>query len=486
VTLRSAGRPAHQGTTRHVGAAYPFAAGTTLGPGGVVIGRDGAGAVFGYDPFVLYARQVVTSPNMVVFGQVGRGKSALVKSYLWRQSVFGRRAWVIDPKGEYGALAARWGVTPVALRPGGAVRLNPLQLVGAVVGPEERAQRATALLATLASAGLGRALLPTERAALDLAVGAVCAGRDQPTVPAVVERMLAPSPHAAAAVRADVATLAADGRQVALELRRMVAGDLRGMFDGPTTPGLDLDAPLVVLDLSALYRTSALAAVMTCAMAWFHGRLADRAAATRPAADGAMPDDRGTVLVVDEAWAVLADPAVTRWLQASWKLARAWGVSNVAVLHRVSDLGIGGMGDEHRQRVLGLLADSETKVVHAQAPGEMAEATRVLGLTPTEAAVVPRLGRGVALWKVGAHSAVVRHVLADDERAMTGTDAAMAAAVGHRRSSHRGAAAPAAGGPRRQDGSRGADRVPAGVPAPGRAPAGVTTVGRSVAAPPRP
>ena len=56
---------------------------------------------------------------MVVVGQIGRGKSAFVKTYLWRQAVFGRRAWVVDPKGEYGALARAWGVTPVALRPGG-------------------------------------------------------------------------------------------------------------------------------------------------------------------------------------------------------------------------------------------------------------------------------------------------------------------------------------------------------------------------------
>ena len=30
---------------------------------------------------------------------------AFVKSFLWRQAVFGRRAWVCDPKGEYADLA---------------------------------------------------------------------------------------------------------------------------------------------------------------------------------------------------------------------------------------------------------------------------------------------------------------------------------------------------------------------------------------------
>jgi hypothetical protein len=92
----------------------------------VVIGDDLLGGSFVFDPFELYAQGVISNPNMVVFGQIGRGKSAFVKTFLWRQAVFGRRAWVVDPKGEYGDLAAAWGVRPVALRPGGAVRLNPL------------------------------------------------------------------------------------------------------------------------------------------------------------------------------------------------------------------------------------------------------------------------------------------------------------------------------------------------------------------------
>ena len=104
--------PAHVTTTRHLCAAYPLVSEAGLGHEGVLIGRDVLGGSFVYDPFVLYRRGVVTNPNMVVFGQIGRGKSSFVKSYLWRQAVFGRRAWVIDPKGEYGPLAEAWGVAP--------------------------------------------------------------------------------------------------------------------------------------------------------------------------------------------------------------------------------------------------------------------------------------------------------------------------------------------------------------------------------------
>jgi len=413
--------PAHAVTTRNLGAAYPLIAEAGLGHRGVLIGHDLLGGSFVYDPFELYRDGVVSNPNMIVFGQIGRGKSALLKTYLWRQAVFGRRAWVVDPKGEYAGLADLWGVRPVALRPGGAVRLNPLDPVRAAGangdpgGPEDPDRRQSELLASLASACLGRPLAPRERAAVDLALGSVRTSTAVPTLPRVVAALLDPVEESASRIRTDRATLLEDGRDVALELRRLVHGDLRGMFDGETTSGLDLSGPLVVLDLSALYASGALGVLMACATAWLQA---------------AVSRDRGPAgqafLVVDEAWAILANLGVARWLQASWKLSRAHGVANLAALHRLSDLtSVGAAGSQQVGLAEGLLSDSETLVIYAQPPGEVARATELLSLSPTEAELVPQLRRGVALWKVGRRSFLVRHVLGSSERALVDTDAAM-------------------------------------------------------------
>lgn len=411
-------RPAHLATTRHLGAAYPFAADSGLGRSGVYIGRDLCGGPFFYDPFALYRRGLLSNPNMVVFGQLGRGKSALVKSYLWRQSAFGVHAWVIDPKGEYAPLARAWDVAPVALCPGGRLRLNPLD-APLLTGDNEALQRWRAeLLAAVVGASLDRPLEPMERTALELAVTEASTRATQLTLPAVVEALLSPSAASAATVRTEVSRLAAQSQAVALELRRLVAGDLRGMFDGPTSAGIDLRAPAVVLDLSAVYHSPALAVLMTCAAAWLQAALRSER------------DARATLLVVDEAWAVLRSTAVARWLQSSWKLSRAWGVANMAVLHRVSDLAAAGAaGSEEVQLSEGLLADSETRVVFAQSPGQVAEAAAVLGLSDTEEELVPRLGRGVALWKVGGRSFLVQHRLSSGEAALVDTDARMRAGV---------------------------------------------------------
>ncbi|HMD45047.1 MAG TPA: hypothetical protein VKG43_02725 [Acidimicrobiales bacterium] len=415
--------PAHQVTTRNLGAAYPLVAEAGLGHRGVLVGHDLLGGSFVYDPFELYAQGVISNPNMIVFGQIGRGKSAFVKTYLWRQAVFGRRAWVVDPKGEYGALAAAWGVTPVALRPGGGVRLNPLDPGHGSgersPGTEEGDRRQIELLASLAAACLGRALAPRERVAVDLALTAVGSRSKVPTLPAVVDALLDPGADAAASIRTDRATLLEDGRDVALELRRLVHGDLRGMFDGPTTAGLDLSGPLVVLDLSALYNSAALGVLMACATAWLQAALA-RQASVGPVGAAHV------LVVVDEAWAILANLGVARWLQASWKLSRAYGVANIAVLHRLSDLhAVGGAGSEQVGLAEGLLSDSETRVVYAQPPGEVGRAAELLSLSETEAELLTQLRRGVGLWKVGRRAFLVQHLVGPNERALVDTDGAM-------------------------------------------------------------
>jgi len=294
--------PAHVATTRHLCAAYPLVSEAGLGHEGVLIGRDVLGGSFVYDPFVLYRQGVVTNPNAVVIGQIGRGKSSFVKSYLWRQAVFGRHAWVVDPKGEYGPLAQAWGVQPVALRPGGSVRLNPLDTLeevggsGPLAGEGSRRGRVV-LTSSLAVACLGRDLLPRERAAIDAALGEATdrarqAQMPAPTLPQVVEALLDPGFDASLALRTSRADLLEDGRDVALELRRLVHGDLCGMFDGPTTPGLRLDGPLVVLDLSAVYHSPALGVLMACAAAWLQSAVRAR-------------HRNRIIVVVDEAWAIL-------------------------------------------------------------------------------------------------------------------------------------------------------------------------------------
>jgi hypothetical protein len=90
------------------------------------------------------------------------------------------------------------------------------------------------------------------------------------------------------------------------------------------------------------------------------------------------------------------------------------------VTHRLSDLtSAGHAGSEQVQLARGLLADSETRVIHSLRPEEVIATRTLLDLTEVEAEVVGALPQGCALWKVGQHSAVVEHRLADRERWIT-------------------------------------------------------------------
>jgi type IV secretory pathway VirB4 component len=408
VKIRSR-RPAHRITTAHLQAAYPFVSEGGLGSDGVYIGRDVFGGSFCYDPWTIYGKEI-TGPNMLIIGQIGYAKSSLSKTYLWRQMLFGRTAWVIDPKGEYNQLAAYCGVEPIRFATGGTLRLNPLD-------PMISGQSQLALLRSIGTVMLGRNLRPEEDACLERAhheavIEASNRGM-QPVVPQVVNRLLDPSDATAHELRTSTARLAEDGRQLALALRRMGAGDLRGMFDGPTSRGIDLTGRLVVFNLREV-KDEARPILMACTAAWLQGAWARNDGVRR-------------IVVLDEAWVVLRHLAIARWLRESWKLARQYGVQNIAVMHRLSDLtAAGDAGSEQVQLAKGLLEDSETRVIYRQSPGEVEQARELLGLTQTEVEQIPTLERGEALWRVGRRSFIVQHRIDQViEREIVDTDANM-------------------------------------------------------------
>jgi hypothetical protein len=76
---------------------------------------------------------------------------------------------------------------------------------------------------------------------------------------------------------------------------------------------------------------------------------------------------------------------------------------------------------------MGLLADTQTRILFRQSSDQVADARSLLGLTATEASLLSRLCRGRALWKVGGHTAVVQHVVGRREQGFCDTDARMAA-----------------------------------------------------------
>jgi type IV secretory pathway VirB4 component len=410
-------------------AAYPFLAAPGLGSDGVYVGTDCCTrASFVFDPWVLYRAGVLTNPNLLLLGELGTGKSTLAKTLAVRSIAFGRRVYVPgDSKGEWGVVARAVGGVVVQLGRGLPHRLNPLD---AAPRPSDRSveewtrevdgQRRE-LLAALAEVGLHRRITPLERTALDIALQRLSRSeaspsrRPTPTLADLVEALLTPELADASLIGMTVDELAAHSRSLTLELRRMVQGDLAGLFDGPTTTQLDVSAPMVVLDLSRIHGSDeAIALLSTCASAWLEQAVADPRAGLR-------------YVVYDEAWRLMRLLPIVRRMQAGWKLSRAHGTANVLIMHRLSDLtAVGDDGSEAVALARGLLADAATRVVYAQEPDQLPATAALLGLTDMEVAAVATLGKGHGLWKVGRYSFAVHNRISTAERQLTNTDMRMA------------------------------------------------------------
>ena len=193
--------PPHRATSDVLAGAYPFLAEGGLGSEGTFIGQDAwSGGGFCFDPWVLYEKGVLTNPNCLLAGVVGRGKSMLAKSIATRSIAFGRKVYVPgDPKGEWSVVAKAVGGASIQLGGGSPNRLNPLDegprpsdiddtTWAAVVNNRRRI-----LLGSLVESALARPMTAVEHTALDLALRAAVAGSGVPTLPKVVDALFEPA-----------------------------------------------------------------------------------------------------------------------------------------------------------------------------------------------------------------------------------------------------------------------------------------------------
>ena len=424
----------HRGTTAHLAAAYPFHGGNALaGLSAPYVGvnvTDG-GSAWCYDPFELYGRELgggtmLTNSNMLILGEPGNGKSTAVKTMLWRQAgYYGTRRFIAisDPKGEYGPLGAALAMPVVRLSPGGAERLNPLD--PGPGDPEASVLARQALLIGLLGLVLRRDLSNVEESILAIAVQRAdhaCRGYSAPTL-VDLTRLLGEIPavlraHEHLSLLSDT-EINASVTALRVALVKLLEHTLRGMFDGASTVNVDWAAGAgVVVDLSSVFGNSeALPLVQMTTNAWLSVQMTDLAEQGR----------RG-ILVEDEVWATTGSERAAKALQARLKLCRMYGIWNILVTHRLSDLRSQcDDGTAASKVAAGLVGDIQTKVVFRQATEELDEAAKLLRLNDKMLELLPQLTKGRALWMVAGRNAVVHHVLADHEAVLTDTDAAMRA-----------------------------------------------------------
>ncbi|MFE4514611.1 ATP-binding protein [Kitasatospora sp. NPDC056783] len=384
----------YTGPSTQAGAIYPFLLGSRLPPHGVPVGRDVlTGELVCIDPSG-WTGKLTTNPGLWVMAQPGVGKSALIKRICLVYVAFGHLMCVpADVKGEYSMLVRELGGS--VLRIGaGTERINPLDsgplkhrlptlptaargaLSDALNG--RRLETLGALLAT--RVGLGRQPDEVERSALTTAVqlAADAAPGADPVVPDVIAVLRqAPAPLRA--------KLAAEGdtylgltRSIVAGLDNLVDGPLKGMFDGPTTTPVDLAAPSVSVDISALRArgNDVVSAGMIASWAYTYSSI-DSARSL-----GLLR--RKLVLPMDEMWRALrAGPGLVDAMDAISRLNRTTDDVSIYATHSTLD-SESLPTEEDRAKARGLMDRCDTWVIGGSTDEELSRVSGKRALTEQE------------------------------------------------------------------------------------------------------
>ncbi|WP_431711448.1 conjugal transfer protein TraC [Glutamicibacter uratoxydans] len=387
-------------TTSGTGAmVYPWVAGPSLGLRGPYIGDDmyGGGA-FCLDPWDLYKRGIIRGMSMIVLGSVGMGKSSCVKSFAARHVLHGRKLAVLsDRKGEWTPVVRWLGGSTIKVAPGGVQRINPLDAgnrpsvnsEGRLLSDEEWCHmvrdRRLGLLEALGAILKGRAMDSEEKRGLSLALDHVVDLRgDDAVLPDIVAFLLQPPASL-------TGTLRSAAESLGNAFTRCTDGRLRGMFDGPSNVEFDQELSAVSVDTSSFGGTSGevRAIVNACVGSWVEAMITN-------------PDNGQRICVYEEGWDNISSDADLQRMVDAWKLARHYGIFNILVLHKLTDLDMAGdSGSAMYAKAKSLLGDAPYKVVYQQPAVEDPMLRDGLGLSDREIRTIHTLPMGTGLWMVG-------------------------------------------------------------------------------------
>ena len=412
-------------TTRQAEVLNPAIIGTPTDESGVVIGQDRiSGALIAHDPFTAYEHKLISSPNVVIIGMIGAGKSSLLKTvYVERPLLLRkRRAVVIDKKlrgqeGEYAELTRFFGAEPYRMDPEAAgerssTTLNILDpVVLAAGGPSMQ----RALLVAMAELAGGTPLDEWHHKALSIAHQRMSrefetrTDRAVPVIGDLIEQLAHvtddDSVRHARAASLDHLDLAA--HSVRFRLERLLGDELAGMFDRETSSHVKLEQKLTTFDISALPEEGpATAMVMAVVNAWLMGTLTHTQGVR-------------TNLVVEEGWHLFGG-AGGRLIRAKSKLSRGLGLSVVAAIHHLSDIPTDA-------EAVAMIKEAQTvHLFRQELDDDIRDCVRYFALEASNAEALRTLPQGDHLLKVGTTREIrVEHVRSRAEIQFTETDAAM-------------------------------------------------------------
>lgn len=383
-----------------------------------------------HDVFTAYndPRSALSSPNCVVVGDIGKGKSSLIKTWaVIRQLILGRRVVVIDKKwqatetgreGEYVSLARSLGYRPIQFKVGeGGSRINVLDPAISSTGAGVTAGQ-QAILEAIGVEATGRKLTSKEKKALRVArKTAIARAADQDRIADIGDVLSFLFLPDAAIVDEEPGVREVDelrnwGLDLAFDMEVLVNDELRGLIDGPTSDDLDLQGGLMVFDISALPDEGpAIPIIMAVINTWLRSTIMAR------------EDTVPTIFVIEEGWHIV-EGAFAKVTQKNQKLARGLAFQNVTALQHISDI-------DAKSPAIATVKEAETVFVFGQRKTEDAEAcARLLNWPPEAVELIQHLPQGSCLLQIANEDPIlVTCMRSSFEVGVANTDAAMASSA---------------------------------------------------------
>lgn len=227
--------------TTSLASTFPFTSATLTQDRGVMYGINEQNG-----SLVIFDRYTLENANEVVFGKSGSGKSYLIKLEAMRQFMFGTEVIIIDPEGEYEALAKTLGGEHVSFTPSEPVKINPFDLSGLYEEGENELG-----LKILSLHGLLRIIMgdldPSHDAILDRALvetyrqkGITADPSTQKKQPPLMEDLY----------KVLLGTEDPAARELALRLEKFIKGSLNGIFNQQSN--FDIKNPFTVFNIKTL------------------------------------------------------------------------------------------------------------------------------------------------------------------------------------------------------------------------------------------
>ncbi|MFD7655351.1 VirB4 family type IV secretion system protein [Actinosynnema sp. NPDC059797] len=402
--------------TSALAAAFPFTSPDLPAPDPTSVAAP-AGVLYGYNigsqGLVHWDRfgEGMHNHNAVILGRSGAGKSYLVKLELLRSLYRGVEIAVVDPEDEYARLAAAVGGTHVHLGAPG-VRLNPFDLPvhtradGHRTAPKDALVRRSLFLHTVLAVLLGGEPTADGRAALDRAIATTYQSVGITADPRTWTR---PSPTLR--VLRDQLTRAGragdrEASELAARLHPFVDGAFGQLFDGPGS--VNPEGHLVVFSLRDLPdELKGVGTLLTLDAVW---RRVSNPAIRRP-----------HLVVVDEAWLLMKDPAGAQFLFRMAKASRKhWAGLTVATQDTADVLG-SDLGKA-------VVANAATQILLRQASQAIDEITRTFDLSAGERQFLLSADRGQGLLSTGTQRVAFHAIASPAEHHLVTSDPAELAA----------------------------------------------------------